>query len=476
MKPLSIQQMKQAVGGKQLSSIPASVPPITAVCTDTRRMEPSSLFIALRGENFDGHNFLPQAAAGGAIAALVEQAPDPKLPNMHFIGVPDTRKALGKLATYVRKQMISRVIAVAGSNGKTSTKHLIDAALCNRFRGSISPKSFNNDIGVPLAIFPADPMQDYLVLEMGTNHPGEIKVLTEMALPDIAVITNCGAEHLEYLGDLMGVRRENASIIAGLQPKGALVVNGDDPELMATVSGYKGLVIRFGFNESNELFASDVRCSNSGVRFYLNKSNREVFVPMLGRHNACNALAAIAVARRMGVDEEQIIESLATARGPEMRLQKQEVRGLTLINDAYNANPNSMRAALETVRDLETSGRRIAVLGDMRELGPSGEWYHREIGTAAAGSKLDVLACVGKQAALIAEAAEKAGMPTGAIAKFKDAAAAAAEVPGWLREGDLVLLKASRSIHLERVAEAIVEAFEEQEMAGNAGFFRQVAS
>src|SRR2546423_421808 len=348
MKPLSIHQIKQAVGGKALSSFPQTVPRITAVCTDPRRMEPSSLFVALRGENFDGHNFLPQAAAGGAIAALVElDVAEPKLPNMHFIGVPDTRKALGKLAMYVRQQLISRVIAVAGGNGKTSTKHLIDAALCQRFRGSISPKSFNNDIGVPLAIFPADPTQDYLVLEMGTNHPGEIKVLTEMAQPDIAVITNCGAEHLEFLGDLMGVRRENASIVAGLNPKGALVVNGDDPELVSAVSTYPGKKITFGFNADNQIFASDIRCTNSGVWFCLNNSRREVFVPMLGRHNACNALAAIAVARRTGVDEEQIIESLATARGPEMRLQRLDVQGMTLINDAYNANPNSMKAALE---------------------------------------------------------------------------------------------------------------------------------
>jgi len=257
-------------------------------------------------------------------------------------------------------------------------------------------------------------------------------------------------------------------------------VNGDDPELLAAVSGHQGLTIKFGFNETNDLFATDVRCSNSGVRFCLNNSRREVFVPMLGRHNACNALAAIAVARRMGLDEEQIIESLATARGPEMRLQRQELKGIILINDAYNANPNSMRAALETVRDLETPGRRIAVLGDMKELGPAGERYHREIGTVAAASKLDVLACVGKQAALIALTAEEAGMPVGAIAKFKDASAAAKEVPSWLRTGDLVLLKASRSVRLERIADAISQAFavaaQNAGATGGNGFFRKVAS
>jgi UDP-N-acetylmuramoyl-tripeptide--D-alanyl-D-alanine ligase len=457
MKPLTIQQIKQAVGGRALTSIPADAPLIHAVCTDTRRMQPGSLFVALRGERHNAHEYLPDAAKGGAVAALVEQEPPQKMPNVYLIRVDDTRRALGKLTTFVRKKMRAKVIAVAGSNGKTSTKFLIDSALSHKLRGSMSPKSFNNDIGVPLTILPADPGQDYIVLEMGTNHHGEIKVLTDMAQPDIAVITNCGAEHLEGLDDLMGVRRENASIISGLNPKGLLVVNGDDPELLNAVNAYRGKRITFGFSHSNDLFANDIHCDEHGTRFSLNNSRREVYVPMLGRHTAANALAAIAVARRMGLSEEDIIESLADARGPEMRLQLQEVGGISLLNDAYNANPNSMRAALETIAALEPQGRRIAVIGEMRELGQSSDRYHREIGQFAATCKLDLLGCVGAQGELIAEAAERSGMAKGAIRSFADAAAAAAEVPGWLRAGDLVLLKASRSIHLELVAQAILD-------------------
>ncbi len=469
MKPLTIQQIKQAVNGRALTPIPAAAPSVSAVCTDTRRMEPGSLFIALRGESFNAHEFLPDAAKGGALAALVDQQPAQTLPNVHLIGVDDTRKALGKLATFVRKQMRAKVIAVAGSNGKTSTKYLIDAALSCKLRGSMSPRSFNNEIGVPLAIFPADPLQDYLVLEMGTNHHGEIKVLTEMARPDIAVITNCGAEHLEGLDDLMGVRRENASIIVGLNPRGLLVVNGDDPDLLSATSGFKGKRVTFGFQPTNDLFANDIRCDEAGVRFYLNNSRREVFVPMLGKHTAANTLAAIAVARRMGVREDAAIESLAEARGPEMRLQLQEIGGVQLLNDAYNANPNSMRAALETVSALTPRSRRVAVLGDMRELGKSSERYHREIGQFAATCKLDLLACVGSQAALIAESAEKSGMPAGAICRFPDSRGAANAVPEWLKKGDLILLKASRAIHLELVAQAISEDRAER-------FFRKAAS
>ena len=295
MKPLTIRQVRQVVGGKALSPIAADAPLVQAVCTDTRRMDKGSLFIALRGDNHNAHAFLPQAAAGGAVAALVEEPPAQSLPNVTLIQVPDTRLAMGKLANYCRQQMRAKVIAVAGSNGKTSTKHLIDAALFGKLRGSISPKSFNNDIGVPLTIFPADPAQDYIVLEMGTNHHGEIRVLSDMATPDIAVITNCGADHLEYLGDLMGVRQENASIIHGLNPKGLLVVNGDDPELLAAVQDYPGKRITFGFEPTNDLFATDIHCDDTGTRFSLNNSRREVFVPMLGKHSACNALAAWAI-------------------------------------------------------------------------------------------------------------------------------------------------------------------------------------
>jgi UDP-N-acetylmuramoyl-tripeptide--D-alanyl-D-alanine ligase len=456
MKPLTLQQVRQTVGGNALTAIPSDVPPILAVCTDTRRMEKSSLFIALRGDKHDAHGFIPQAAAGGAIAALVEHPPATILPNVHLIQVADTRRAMGKLARRVRRDLIGKVVAVAGSNGKTSTKHLIDSAVCGKLRGSISPKSFNNDIGVPLSIFPADPRQDYLVLELGTNNPGEIAALTEIAQPDIAVITNVGAEHLEGLGDLRGVRQEEASVIKGLSADGMLVVNGDDRELLEAVAAYKGQRVTFGHGEHNDLFASDVRCDETGVRFRLNKSRQEFFVPLLGHHTASNALAAIAVARKLGLHENEIIESLSHARGPEMRLQLKKANGLTVLNDAYNANPNSMRAALETVVALPSIGRKIAVLGDMLELGEATERYHREIGQFAASCNLDQLICVGTWGRTIADAAVAAGQPKASVTRYRDSATAAERIRQHLREGDLVLLKASRGVRLEAVANALL--------------------
>lgn len=455
---MTLRQVRQAVGGKALSAIVADGPLVNVVCTDTRQMSNGSLFIALRGDNFDGHAYLAQAAKGGAMAALVEEPPAQGIANLTLIQVQNTRVAMGKLASYCRQQMRAKVIAVAGSNGKTSTKHLIDAALCARLRGSISPKSFNNDIGVPLTIFPADPRQDYLVLEIGTNHHGEIRNLSEMTTPDIAVITNCGADHLEFLGDVMGVRRENAAIIAGLNPKGLLVVHGDDAELLSGVKDYRGQRITFGFKNSNDLFATDVRCDETGTRFSLNNSRREVFVPMLGRHSACNALAAIAVARKLGVPEDVAIASLAVARGPDMRLQWQAAGDIRLLNDAYNANPDSMRAAIETAAAMPQMGRRIAILGDMKELGPSGDQYHREIGQCVATTgRFDLLVCVGPQAALIGEAAIAAGFPADSVAHYADSVSASTPVRAMLRAGDLVLLKGSRTVYLEKIAAAIAQ-------------------
>jgi UDP-N-acetylmuramoyl-tripeptide--D-alanyl-D-alanine ligase len=456
MKPLTIQQIREAVDGKILAELPSSSAMVHAVCTDTRHMQQSSLFVPIRGEHHDAHRFIPAAAAGGAICALVDHVPETTTENVVLIQVADTRKALGRLARHVRKTMKSKVVAVAGSNGKTSTKHLIDAALNGRLRGSISPKSYNNDIGVPLTIFPADPKQDYLVLEIGTNHHGEIRPLAEMASPDIAVITNCGAEHLEGLQDLTGVRRENAMILKGLNPAGLLVVNGDDRELLEAVVAYTGQRTTFGFDARNDLFPTDIDCTQRGTEFRINGGGPTIFVPLLGRHTACNALAAVAVARALMVPDETIFDGLSRARGPDMRLELSRVGQVTLLNDAYNANPNSMRAAIETLATLPTDGRRVAVLGEMRELGSYSEEYHREIGAFVARTrKIDLLVCVESASEWIADAAIEAGLPASSVRRFANSPAAASAIGELLSPGDLILLKASRGVRLEAVARVI---------------------
>jgi UDP-N-acetylmuramoyl-tripeptide--D-alanyl-D-alanine ligase len=462
MTSLSIAQVREATGARPLTVIPPGDAGVRSVCTNSREVQPQSLFVALRGERFDGHAFVADAAAAGAVAALLDTPPANPMPGIHLLLVRDTYAALGALAKFVRRRMRAKVIAVAGSNGKTGTKLLIDSALRPKLRGSASPKSYNNRVGVPLTILPADPTQDYLVIEIGTNHPGEVAALADISRPDIAVITNAGAEHLQGLGDMAGVRRENAGITNGLGPEGLLVVNGDDPALLQAVSPYRGRKLTFGFKTTNDLFATDVRCDETGVRFKLN-GRREAFVPLLGAHAACNALSAIAVGRRLGLSEEDLLAGLARATGPDMRLQLQRFGPVTVLNDAYNANPSSMRAALETLATLPTRGRRIAMLGDMLELGPASEQFHREIGSLAAvgdrGIRFELLAFVGPQSLWMAQAAREVALSDQLVVHYPDAASAAAVFPALLGPGDLVLLKASRGTRLESVGKAIMERF-----------------
>jgi UDP-N-acetylmuramoyl-tripeptide--D-alanyl-D-alanine ligase len=321
----------------------------------------------------------------------------------------------------------------------------------------MSPKSFNNDIGVPLTIFNHDPNTDFLVLEVGTNHHGELKVLSDMTSPDVAVITSISHEHLEGLSDLNGVRREEASIISGLKKDGLLVVNGDDPELMPHLAPWKGKRVTFGFGTHNDLFATNVRLSGDGTVFNLNGSRREVYVPLLGKHSATNALAALAVARRLGVDEDQAIEALAVAKGPEMRQQLLEVGGVRILNDAYNANPASMRSAFETFLALPKgkTGRRLAVLGEMRELGDASDELHRQLGRDAAGLDVDGVVFVGRQARLSYDAAIESGLGSDSATWFSDAASAGTYLSERVVSGDLVLLKGSRGVRLEGILDAL---------------------
>jgi UDP-N-acetylmuramoyl-tripeptide--D-alanyl-D-alanine ligase len=456
MNPLWLSEIRR-ITSSELSAADPDLQ-IAALCTDTRQMSPHSLFVAIRGENFDGHQFLQQARDSGAVAALVQDIPPKASEGFPLLRVPNTRAAMGQLARHIRRSLAAKVIAVAGSNGKTGTKHLVHSVLSADRRGSISPKSFNNDIGVPLAIFAADPSHDYLVLELGTNHPGEIANLTRIAEPDIAIITNCSAEHLEGLGDLAGVRRENAAILQALKPGGTLIVNGDDPALLQSVSAFPGNCLTFGFQKTNDLWVSDAHTSWDGTRFTIEPAGLTTFIPLLGLHNAANAIAAVAVARCMGLTDAQIVASLAAASAPEMRLQRMEAGGVRVLNDAYNANPASMKAAIEVFVSLPARGRRIAFLGDMRELGAASATCHREIGALVAKKfRPDVMVCVGAESRAIASEAMRLGFPARKIEQFPDAAAAQSFASN-LKSGDVVLLKGSRAIGLEKICRAIVSS------------------
>ena len=452
MQDITLQDVIKATGGRFVGG-PAEAM-IQTICTDSRNIRRESLFIAIKGDTFDGHEYLQKAADGGSVAALVHSPVAAAPCGMSLILVDNTRKAMGRLAHFVRSRFGPCVIGIGGSNGKTSTKHLVDSVLGKKLRGTRSDKSFNNDIGVPLTLFAAGADDDYVVVEMGTNHAGEMSVLTRIAEPDIAIIMNAAPEHLEGLGNLDGVRKEEASIIEHLRPHGLLVVNGDDPALLSHVAEYPGKRVTFGLSPGCDLRAQDIHCRLEGTCFRVN-GGPVLSVPLVGRHFAVNALAAIAVAQHMGLSAGDISDGLGTASSPEMRMEVQRVGDITVLNDAYNANPASMSAALETFASLELPGRRVAILGGMRELGPTSQQLHWELGAAVAKAGIDVLLCLGDLAGDIAEGALAAGMPVASVHRFADAKETQIALPLLVRDGDTLLLKGSRGVHVEQVLQAL---------------------
>ena len=425
---------------------------VSRVTTDTREAGEGDLFVAIRGERFDPHDFLEKAAA--ASGAVVERVPDDAPPSLPLVVVENARVALGDLARHHRRSLTkTKVIAVAGSNGKTGTKHLLHAALSPTRRGTTSPKSFNNDIGVPLTLLPVDPADDYVIVEVGTNHPGEVEPLSRIALPDVAIITSIGEEHLEGLGDLDGVRRENAKITAGMDGDGVLILPGGEPRLRE-LCDFRGRVVTFGATADCDVRVADVHTGYDGTRFRIN--GIEAFVPALGLHAASNATAAFAAAVAIGVDPADAIRGLASAEMPSMRMQIVDLPGgVRLINDAYNANPASLRAALATLRDLDHAGRKVAVIGTMLELGEQSDRYHREAGGLAAAAGFDLLIGVGDGGVIVVEAAQAAGLSAQSAHTFATSEEAAEAMPSLVRGGDLLLLKGSRGVGLERIATAL---------------------
>ena len=459
----------------------ARAAPATGVGIDSRTVERGQVFIAIKGDRLDGHDFLIDAAAAGASVLVVHDearfaAAAARLPQtLHVLLVPDTRKALGRLgAAYRRTLERTKVIAVCGSNGKTTTTRLIHAALGTKLRGTCPKKSFNNDIGVPLTILSAKTSDQYLICEVGSNAPGEIAALGAIVEPDIAVVTSIGREHLQGFGDLAGVAREEASILKSVRPGGAAIITADAPELRAFAQGGAN-VLTFGRAADADVRltefehvcagsradAGDGRHEDAGepdaVRFAIN-GRGEFVVPLLGEHNALNALAAVAVARRMGQHDEDIAAGLASATGPEMRFQRLILGGVRIVNDAYNANPESTLAALRTFAALSASAaRRVVVLGDMLELGPASAAAHAEIGRAVVDlGCIDLLATVGPAAGEAGKLVARAWADSGARVVAVPGAdeAGAAKIASLFRPGDAVLLKGSRGMALERIVRA----------------------
>lgn len=431
---------------------------IKNVCADSRRAKPGDVFFAIKGENFDGHDFVNEVAGKKVAAVVVERKKVPSpLPECAALVVEDVRAALGKFAAAYRRSIHIPIVCVCGSNGKTTTKELIASALRQKFTTLWSEASFNNDIGVPLTLLRMEKTHHVAVLEAGTNHPGELAPLVEMIRPQFGVLTNIAREHLEFFGDLAGVAREEGQLAEQLPPGGTLFVNGDNEWTDEIVRRTRAKVIRVGFGDRNDWRAEKVRLDKGGATFQVVTAKKdfcgEYRVPLLGRHQVMNALFAAVVSEELGVARAEIQRGLADCKPPKMRMQFWEANGIRVLDDAYNANADSMVAALETLRDLPLQGRRVAVLGDMGELGAHSEAAHAEVGRRAAELKVGQLFAVGKMAPVMAKAARDAGLPR--VIEFENVEAATKAIKGFLKSGDVILLKASRSTRLERIAETL---------------------
>jgi UDP-N-acetylmuramoyl-tripeptide--D-alanyl-D-alanine ligase len=431
---------------------------VRRITTDSRNLQPGDLFVAIRGDRFDGHAYMSQAETGGAVACVSDSA---GLRHAASIGqtvqgpvlvVEDTITALGDLAAHYRRKHIPvgmTIVAVTGSNGKTTTKEMLDHVLGGSLCGRASIKSYNNHIGVPLTLLSAEADDRYLIVEVGSNSPGEIEMLTEIVAPHVAVITSIGEAHLEGLGDLQSVAAEKTSIMDHVLEGGLAVVNVDRPEIRPFLEKYPTLrIFTVGQSPYAQLSVANASSSIEKTTFEL-EGRFQIELPMPGTHHATNAAAAFAVARWFGVAVEDIVSSLSTFSPPEGRTHRIEAGGVTVIDDAYNANPSSVLAAIDALTGGTTS-RKVFVLGDMLELGGEASECHDRVVRAAMAAGVDVLVAVGKRT-LKAATHLSPNIGRAMVVSCVDTDTAVELVDDIVTSGDTVWVKGSRAMQLDRV-------------------------
>jgi len=454
----SMRDVVESTGARLLHGDPRR--PLLGVSTDTRTLRPSDLFLALNGPNFDGNLFAAQALERGASGVLLRDNGTTaeqlrRIPESAAVAVHDSpRQALSALAAWHRRRLDIPVVGVTGSCGKTTTKNILIELLGESRDVVGSPASFNNDIGVPHTLLLADERTEVLVVEMGTNAPGEIEALCRTARPNCGIITNVGASHLAGLGSVEGVAREKGALAASLPLDGFCVLNADCRHTRLLASMTRARVITFSVDGPGDLDARDVWFHPGGTTFRLN-GGHEVTSPLLGLHSVQNLLAALAACVGLGLDLEEVLPAVSRLRAERRRMERIEVGGLTLFDDSYNANPESARASVRVLAGLHGHARRVLVLGDMLELGEFAAELHHEVGRLAASSGIDLLLLVGELTRATAAGALEAGLAPEHVVHFEDPEAALGLVPGLVREGDVVLIKASRRLALERLVDRI---------------------
>jgi UDP-N-acetylmuramoyl-tripeptide--D-alanyl-D-alanine ligase len=451
MNPLPLSQIAQFAAAS-LSSGDGSVM-IHKLSTDSRTLKPGELFLALRGENFDGHNFVESAAKAGAAGAIVASDWKGKVPEgFALIRTGDTLQAYQELAASYRKSLLLKVVAITGSNGKTSTKDFTASVLGRRFRVTKTQGNFNNHVGLPRTILEATSRDEIAVWEIGMNHPGEVAALSKIAAPDAAIITNIGVAHIEFMGSREAIADEKGALVEAVSAGGTVVLNADDPFSTRIAARARAKVVLAGTTDGT-IRAAEVTQSDDGTEFtILEGAHRcRAQLPVPGLHMVQNALLAVAAGRVFGVLLEECAAGLAAAPLAKARLQIKKIGGVEFIDDSYNANPDSMKAALRTLAELPAEGKRIAVFGEMRELGTESDRGHREVGETAATLKIDQVIAIGNMAAEIAHAAKDAGLENTAIV---GSTSEAGDLLGEIAApGDLVLVKGSRAARTEEVIE-----------------------
>lgn len=452
---LTVEVVVRATGGALVSGDLSL--PVTGVSIDSRTLVPGEAFFAIRGHQRDGHAHVGEAARRGAACLVVHALPDEACAGVPLVLVDDTTAALGRLARVHRARLTLPVVAVTGSNGKTTTKELAAAVLATRFQVLRSPASFNNQWGLPLTLLRLGPAHRAAVVEIGTNAPGEVAALAALARPTVGVVTTVAAVHTEFLGSIEGVREEKAALVRALPADGHAVLNADDPRVLGMRRDTAARVVTFGTRASADVRLDGPVSEAGGALAFtiVHAGDRaRARVPLAGRHNAVNALAAAGVGVALGLPLADIARGLGAARPVKGRCVWHERGGVRILDDSYNANPVSMGAALETLAAERGRGRLVAVLGDMLELGDLADEAHRELGRRAAAQGVSALLGIGPRMAAAEREARAAGLrETHHAATFEDAVA-------WLLEhlapGDVVLVKGSRGMRLERVVEALL--------------------
>jgi len=445
----TLREAAEVVGG--LTDSEESALGISRVVINSREDCHGAVFVAIKGDNFDGHDFVGHAFDKGAVAAIVSEKPKRSFSGQPLILVEDTVEALASLAAYHRKRLDIPVVGITGSCGKTTTKELLAASLAGTYRVAKPEKSFNNIIGVSLTILGTGREHDVLILELGTNAPGEIARLCEIGRPNIGIITNIGHAHLEKLGSIEGVKKEKAAILKFLGKGGVLVSNADCLECKELAEGFDGQVVAVGLEEKAE---HRVRClSEDGERLLFTFDGFRASIPTAGAHNAVNAGLAAAAAEILGLDTGETLASMANAKMQGMRMEREMVSGTLIINDAYNSNFESLKAAVKMLDTATAPGRKVLVCGDMLELGPASESLHKAIGWHIGRSSIDILVTVGANARLIADQAHESG--TEVIYQRRSVDEAGSLLARMIKKGDMILFKASRGMRFENAVKRL---------------------